>query len=340
MRTLTALLVLLLIAPASGAQSLLDRARNAVSGGGQSIEDRAAAMNTRSRAGSPPPAALLGAYLSSVRIQEQPVLGTFLTFQDARFVFLPTSEGTATLTRNGETVARYTWETYTARGPFYDMEPLQMTSPQSEYSMLGYPLEQPGDYAITYEAGGEAFWTMPFTVNMSGGDDPYNPDPSFRLDGLWNDHAYLLHDKDGEGAWDFKLWIHADDFTRSDRYNADEPTMLTITPVGESTPALLAESGKSFINNGNWNRVDFRLKKRHRYDSAAQRWELMSYTDYDRLLPDGEYRVELTIGGDLYGSYPMTVRDGLPVHTGAQASGADPMTRIDGGGAAYWLYRE
>lgn len=353
MRTLTALLLIALTASATAdAQSLRDRlnrardtASAAASGAaeavrGQSIEDRAEQMNARSLSGAPTPAALLGAYLGTVRIKEQPVLGTFLEFNDARFVFLPASEGTATLTRDGERVATYTWETYTARGPFYEMEPLQLTWPQSEYSALGYALEQPGAYAITYEANGEPFWAMPFTVTASGGDDPYNPERTFRLDGLWNDHAYLLHDKDGEGAWDFKLWIHAQDFTRSDRYNADEPTQLFVYPEGESTPALLAESGKSFINNGNWNRADFRLHKRHRYDSAAQRWETLSYTDYDRLLPDGEYRIELHIGGDLYGTYPLTVRDGLPIHTGAQASGADPLTRIDGGGNAYWLVRE
>ena len=307
---------------------------------GQSIADRARQLDARRSANTPPPAALLGAYLSSVRIQTQPVLGTFLQFTDARFVFLPDSEGTAELLRDGETVARYTWETYDAAGPFYDVEPLQLTWPQSEYSMLGYTLEEPGAYEIVYKANGEPFWMMPFQVSVDGGDDPYNPDPTFRLDGLWNDHAYILHDKGGEGAWDFKLWIHSADFTRSDRYNADEPTTLFVYPEGESTPALLAESGKSFINNGNWNRVDFRLHKRHRYDSAAQRWETLTYTNMDRLLPDGAYRIELTIGGDLYGTYPMTVRNGTPVPTGNQAPGADPLTRIDGGSAAYWLYRQ
>ncbi|MEO0560062.1 MAG: hypothetical protein AAF170_17985 [Bacteroidota bacterium] len=306
----------------------------------QSIAQRAQEMNQRSLSGTPTPAPLLGAYLGAVRVEKNSTLGSFLQFTNATFVFLPESEGTAKLYRDGDHVATYDWSTPTSRGPFYNVSPMQLTWPTSEYSMLGYQLEEPGLYEIVYEAGGDPFWRMPFQVSMTGGEDPYNPDPTFRLDGLWNDHAYILHDKEGSGAWDFKLWIHAADFTRSDRYNADAPTTLFVYPEGESTPALLAETGKSFINNGNWNRVDFRLHKRHRYDSAAQRWETLSYTNMDRLLPDGAYRIEPTIGGDLYGTYPVTVRNGTPVPTGNQAPGADPLTRIDGGGAAYWLYRQ
>ena len=326
--TLT-LLAAVALAPAAEAQSILDRARQ--------LASRAEASPS-----TPPPAALLGAYLGSVRIKEQPVLGTFLEFNDATFVFLPDSEGTASLYRDGERVARYTWSTDTARGPFYDVDPLELADKSAEYWMLGYPLEQGGDYEIVYEADGEPFWRMPFTVTMSGGDDPYNPDPTFRLDGLWNDHAYILHEKDREGAWDFKLWLHPADYTRSRTANADAPAELFVYPEGGSAAdyALYSFLGNGITNNGNWSRSSFRLQTKHRFDSAADRWEHTNHLDYDRLLPDGEYRIELHVAGDLYGTYPLTVRDGVPVHSGAQAPGADPQTRIDGGGNAYWLYRE
>ncbi|MEM0962729.1 MAG: hypothetical protein AAGK21_09370 [Bacteroidota bacterium] len=286
---------------------------------------------------TPPPAPVLGAYLGSISVDGD-FGGPYLKFDVGQFVFLPSDEGTADLYRNGERVAGYTWTHYTGRAPFTNISPLQLAWP--EFHPLGYELTEGGDYEIVYSVDGDPFWRMPFTVTKSGGDDPYNPDATYRLDGLWNDHAYVLHDKGGEGAWDVKLWLHAADFTRSERYNPNVDSHLYIYREGESEPTLQSSLGAGFINNGNWVRTDFRLQEKHRYDSAAGTWEFTNYLDYDRLLPDGEYRIEVHVADALYGTYPLSIRDGVPVHTGAQAPGADPMTRIDGGGAAYWVYRQ
>lgn len=337
MRTLTALLLIALAAPVH-AQSLLDRARAAVSG--QSIDDRADEVEQRrlSVPGAPAPAAVLGAYLGSIRVKEQPSLGHFLEFDVAQFVFLPADEGTADLYRDGERVASYTWDKYTGRTPFTNIGRLQMTWPESDFSVLGYSLDQGGRYEIVYSADGEPFWKMPFTVTMTGSGDPYNPDPQIRLDGLWNDHAYILHDPDEYGEWQFKLWLHPEDF------DASQNAYVRITADGSSTPVLIGgskQSGAGSITNGNWQRKDFELMRPGKLNARGEYYDNRSFRANEETLPDGGYTATFYLGDEVYGRYPFTVSDGAIVPTGAQAPDyADPMTRIDGGGAAVWVYRQ
>ena len=321
MRTLLfALIAALTLSPLAVAQSIEDRVRQ--------LEARRASAST------PPPAPLYGAYLGSLTVTEQPALGTFLRFLDTRFVFLSESEGTAELLRGGETVARFDWVTYDQAGPFYDIEPLRVTWPESDFSALGVPLDEPGDYEIVYRMGGEPFWRMPFTVTTSGGDDPYAPDPSVRLDGPWADHAYILHDTDESGSWVFKRWLHPDDVS-----TAMAPT-VTVSRAGSTEPILVGGSPEHHlgISGDNWNRVEYELQwPGRRNATSGAYYDNPAFRANTERLDDGDYVLTYDLNPGPVSRYPFTVRNGAIVPTGRQALGADPMTRIDGGGAAAWL---
>lgn len=285
----------------------------------------------------PPPAPVLGAYLPSIRIEEQAVLGTFLEFNDAQFVFLPDSEGTAELLLEGEFVGRYEWETYDRQGPFYDTEPMQLVWPESDYSALGYQVVQPGSYEIVYHVEGEPFWRMPFEITSSGGGDPYDSDPTFRLDGMWSGHAYILHDTDESGEWQFKLWLHPGDIS------TDMNAYVRVTRDGQSEPVLVGGSKQArigFISNNNWGRKDYELMRPGQQNARGEYFDNRPFRANSETLADGDYVLTFYLGDEVYGRYPFTVLEGAIVPRGDQAPGADPMTRIDGGGAATWLVRE
>ncbi|MEM6328464.1 MAG: hypothetical protein AAF791_15220 [Bacteroidota bacterium] len=336
---LFALVLSLTVHDVANAQGILDRARRAVTG--SSASSPASEARSARRAGTPAPAPVYGIHLNHMDIDAD-FGGPYLKFAPNQFVFLNVrqdDEGTADLFRDGERVAGFTWTVTASRPPFSDISRLQLSWP--EFHPLGYEIEAPGQYELVYSANGETFWRMPFEITAEGGDDPYNPSVTYRLEGPWRDHAYLLHDRGGEGAWDFKLWLHAADFTRSERYDVTGDFEVFVYREGRSRPVLGYQSGASFTNNGNWVRTGFRLRKPVEYFANTGAWDMRSHLSYDHFLPeDGEYRIEFSIGGELYGTYPVTVRDGMPVMTGRQSADTDPQRRIDGGGVAYWVYRE
>lgn len=283
---------------------------------------------------SPPPAALYGAYLSSVELREVSSGETYLQFQPSTFVFLPERQGTVDLLRDSVTVATFDWASNAGRAPFYEVGRPVLQSGASPY---GYEIEQPGAYDLVYKIDGDAFWRFPFQVTAQTSGDPYNPGTTYRLEGPWRDHAYVLYAPDDRGRWDFKFWLHPDD------YDASGNGYVTVTPTGGASPVLFGGSPTQpmgAINSANWARKEFRLKRPVQRTSDGRWFTGRDYQHDAAPLADGAYTLTLHLSDEPVRRYPFTVRDGEIVPTGLQAPGADPLDRIDGGGAAVWLFRD
>ncbi|MGH1366005.1 MAG: hypothetical protein ACRBF0_20770 [Calditrichia bacterium] len=52
-------------------------------------------------------------------------------------------------------------------------------------------LEEPGDYIMTINVGGEAATSVPFTMNMESSGDPFNPRKNFTREGPWSTLGFL-----------------------------------------------------------------------------------------------------------------------------------------------------
>jgi hypothetical protein len=69
---------------------------------------------------------------------------------------------------------------------------------------------QPGDFVMSVKANGQALTTLPFTLRVEGGDDPFNPQKTFVLEGPWRSLAYLSAPVDApEAPLSFKWWMCA-----------------------------------------------------------------------------------------------------------------------------------
>lgn len=338
MRAVAVCLFALFLLPASAEAQrlgrLVDRARAAVA---ETVAETVAPERAaEARTGTPPPAPVYGTLLSAVRLNEQVGVGTYLDLLPVQFVFLSEREGTADLFRDGERVAGFTWETYDSVGPFFDVEPPQMTWPDSDFNALGYVFESGGAYELVYSEGGAPFWRFPFTVAASGGDDPYAPSTSYRLGGAWETDAYILHDDRESGEWTFKLWLHPADLS------TDQNAYLRVTRDGESEPVLIGGSRQARIGfiDGGWGRKEYELVRPGQQNRDGGYFDNRPFRANTERLDDGAYTLTFFLGDAPYGRYPFTVAGGEIVPTGQQAAGADAETRIDGGGEAVWLVRE
>jgi hypothetical protein len=52
---------------------------------------------------------------------------------------------------------------------------------------------------------------------------------------------------------------------------------------------------------------------------------------------DGDYRLEIKIDGEPYGTRPFQGKDGKFAYTGRTVRGADPLTFAEGGQDAFWF---
>jgi hypothetical protein len=71
-------------------------------------------------------------------------------------------------------------------------------------------VRQPGDFVMSVKANGQALTTLPFTLRAEGGDDPFNPQKTFVLEGPWRTLAYFFAPVDAPDApLSFKWWMCA-----------------------------------------------------------------------------------------------------------------------------------
>lgn len=80
------------------------------------------------------------------------------------------------------------------------------------------PPAEPGDYAFVLRADGHPIGRVPFTVEREDSGDPFNPTPSFRVEGPWRTTAALRVDPAGEDVPRFYFWTRLDEMADGGRY--------------------------------------------------------------------------------------------------------------------------
>lgn len=69
-------------------------------------------------------------------------------------------------------------------------------------------LGQAGDFVMSVKANGQTLTKLPFTLHAKGGDDPFNPQKTFVLEGPWRSLAYLyVPVNEPEAPLSFRWWM-------------------------------------------------------------------------------------------------------------------------------------
>ena len=135
---------------------------------------------------------------------------------------------------------------------------------------------QSGTYVLEAEVGGLTVAAIPFTAQVVGSGDPFEPTPATRLDGPWRTHGYFVHDlARPDGILEFHTWI------RRDEPQGQVTTEVSIRRGGEEVAWGYGSTGGSYDS---WNRVEYRLyapEGRKRFANAtanAPNWTVQDVT--------------------------------------------------------------
>lgn len=70
------------------------------------------------------------------------------------------------------------------------------------------PLQNGGRYTLDVVLDRQVIGSVPFTVTVTDGDDPFDPQTIYALDGPWRTHSYFEHETDQpEGHLWYNAWI-------------------------------------------------------------------------------------------------------------------------------------
>lgn len=71
----------------------------------------------------------------------------------------------------------------------------------------------PGPRSVEVMLNGKSVGLLEFTLNKSGGNDPFNPTPTWTVDGPWGNHAYFTYpaDDSGQQRINFHYWSKRSD---------------------------------------------------------------------------------------------------------------------------------
>ena len=112
-----------------------------------------------------------------------------ISFQDARVIFAPDGKFNgqiAVLDSDNKILADYRfYEDYKSKEGVYAR--VQVQTPAD------ITLTKPGIYTIVYLVDGKPVTRLPVKLaQSSAGDDPFNPQKTFRFDGYWRTFAFII----------------------------------------------------------------------------------------------------------------------------------------------------
>ncbi|GAB5535607.1 MAG: hypothetical protein Rubg2KO_18560 [Rubricoccaceae bacterium] len=133
-------------------------------------------------------------------------------------------------------------------------------------------LEDGQSYTLRLVVNGEAFSSLPFSVVVSEGDDPFDPKTLWILDGPWRTHAYFEHET---ARPDYQLFFHA--WIGPDEVTASAPVEVSIQRAGEE----VAWASTHVAPDGGWQNVNYRLQtsaSREERSSNPVNWTMADVT--------------------------------------------------------------
>lgn len=282
----------------------------------------------------PPPALLYSDLLNALQSQVTWSTGVLQVDGTIRALFLPDySDPHSIYAYNPDTGAKLAHQLKTPGGAVVETQFYSGEKQKPPFWVL-HPLrppEQPldaGDYVMEWFVEGDLFYRFPFTVDVEGGDDPYNPGGRYYFDGPWDDYAYLyIPDNNPASSPTFSVWFRDKSSTLSVMKSFD--VNVTIRRGGQ---AVAYWPGPGEANPVDfppyWERLDVGLRSGSSGFSAAE------------LMKDGTYTVVVTVDGKPYAQYRYTARGGQVAHQDRQVRDAtDPLDYIEGDTQRYFMKR-
>lgn len=111
-------------------------------------------------------------------------------------------------------------------------------------------LENGQSYTLSFVLNGEAVSSIPFSIAVVEGDDPFNPTTTWKMDGPWQTHAFFRHET---ARTDYQLFFHA--WVGPDEVAVGGFVEVSIRRDGEE----VAWASTYVAPDGGWQQVDYHL---------------------------------------------------------------------------------
>ncbi len=181
-------------------------------------------------------------------------------------------------------------------------------------------LAKPGIYSIVYLVDGQPVTRLPFKLEQaSAGNDPFNPQRTYRFDGYWRTFAYITMDRymDDEAFPEVRFWVGGVDLPEGKKRDA---WMLVLFRDGK----LVAHSKRSagVIMEGHFKEQRSTLYMPH---DAGKEYKTKNFLEKDWLV-DGIYELRVVRMSDKISlrSYDFKVVGGKIKHHPRSTLGYQP----------------
>ena len=294
-----------------------------------------------------PPSIMYSTLLNGVQVH--PIQGVF-RLDNIQAVFLPeipsndvyiySPENGGTLTANlkrsdGTVVAELVFYAEKLRAPYWLLGSYKIRVPGGGWDAEPqFKLTTAGDYILEFILDGNIFYRYPFTLQTLGSDDPYNPQTVYRLNGAWNDYAYLIYaDADPSKPLMFKIWLRNSGSQKRQDYK-----VTGSLKHGGKEIAKFGEFPLDYSLSPDWIRYEMTFGKFKDTQFNNKVWHSSLKTE--ELLTSGKYEVTVEMNDKPYGTWTFNVKDGQIQREGRQArASTDPLDFIEGGKDAFWAKR-
>jgi hypothetical protein len=226
---------------------------------------------------------------------------------------------------SGAEVARFDFWAEPLESPYWLLNSYRVTIGGNTTVMGTVKLDK-GKYSLDFFLEGVEFYKYPFAVDVLSSPDPFSGGTYYFLEGDWNKMIYLFY---AEGDPKYSLMVKAWLRNKEIKDEKDVSVDIKITRDGgdlvcNSRPEI------EWTLNPSWVRCEFEMVFPHE-----------TYGEYFKanniLAKDGAYTLTMKVGGELYGTWHFSVKNGAFTHEGrADRATADPLTFIEGGREAWW----
>ncbi|MEL6497054.1 MAG: hypothetical protein AAF937_07580 [Planctomycetota bacterium] len=267
-------------------------------------------------------------------VYERLLNGTFypesarVMFDGAVFAFAPESPLNAEVLivdAEGTVLARHPfWDTYTEKEGVFG-------AAKVKYGPHVADLPGEGLYNIVYMIDGEPATRLPIRVDLlSGGDDAFNPEKTYKFTGPWNFLAYLAEDEfnidNRLGTNDSTFLVHL--WTTNQDVEEGKRTSSLYIQVfrGDELIGHTITTGGSYSVNGSrfGKKTGYGIRVPHEVKDEANAPMLLK----DEWLKDGEYTIVVTRQSDnrVLRRFGYTAKDGDIVRLPSTEIGFEPRT--------------
>ncbi|HED54160.1 MAG TPA: hypothetical protein ENJ00_08160 [Phycisphaerales bacterium] len=180
-------------------------------------------------------------------------------------------------------------------------------------------LTEPGVYNIVFIIDGEIASRLPVVLEeTSAGDDPFNPEKTYRYYGLWGVYGFLTMGQTNDTDWpQLNFWVGSRDLAEG-----KDKDMFFVTLERDGEVIGHSKRTQGYISNEHYRHVDSKIYKPHdeRHSPNAEALTIEEWTK------DGTYSLNVSRKSDnqLIRRFGFTVVDGKIQELPATKLGFEP----------------